>query len=159
EVMVIDAGSGVARPSGPRFGTLVHAILATVALDAGRDAVAEVGTMQSRILGATSEETAAAVSLVEAALTHPLVVRARGAWRVARGRRETPITAVEPDGSILEGVLDLAFEEDDGWTVVDFKTQAELTGPLARHRRQVSAYASVVERVTGRPTTAVLLRL
>ena len=63
------------------------------------------------------------------------------------------------DGSLVEGVLDLAFEEAEGWTVVDFKTQAELAGPLAWHRRQVSAYASVVARVTGRPATAVLMRL
>jgi ATP-dependent exoDNAse (exonuclease V) beta subunit len=159
EVTVIDAASGVARPSGPRFGTLVHAILATVALDAERGAIAEIATMQARILGATSEETAAATALADAALSHPLLLRAREAWRTDRCRRETPITAVEPDGSILEGVLDLAFEDDDGWTVVDFKTQAELAGPLARHRRQVSAYASVVARVTGRPATAVLMRL
>ena len=44
-------------------------------------------------------------------------------------------------------------------TVVDIKTQAELTGPLARYRRQVGAYASVVARVTGRPARAVLMRL
>ena len=126
---MIDAASGVARPTGPRFGTLVHAILATVALDAGRDAIAAVAVLQARILGAPDEETEAATHLVEA------------------------------DGSILEGVLDLAFEEADVWTVVDFKIQAELSGPLARYRRQVGAYASVVARVTGRPATAVLLRL
>ena len=159
EVTVIDAASGVARPGGPRFGTLVHAVLATVALDAGRDAIAEVAALQARILGAPEDETEAATDLVEAALAHPLLVRARAASGRGRCRRETPITAVEPDGSILEGVLDLAFEEDDGWTVVDFKIQAELSGPLARYRRQVGAYASVVARVTGRPATAVLLRL
>jgi ATP-dependent helicase/nuclease subunit A len=159
EVTVVDAASGVARPSGPRFGTLVHAVLATVALDADRDAIADVATMQARILAATSDETAAATALAQAALSHPLLLRAREAWRTDRCRRETPITAVEPDGSILEGVLDLAFEDDDGWTVVDFKTQAELAGPLARYRRQVRAYASVVARVTGRPVTAVLMRL
>jgi len=159
EVTVVDAASGIARPAGPRFGTLVHAVLATVALDAERDAIAEVGAMQARILGATSDETAAATALVEGALAHPLLLRAREAWRVDRCRRETPITAVEADGSILEGVLDLAFEEDDGWTVVDFKTQAELAGPLARYRLQVAAYASVVARVTGRLVTAVLMRL
>jgi len=159
EVMVIDGASGVARPTGPRFGTLVHAVLATVPLDAGRDAIAEVAALQARILGAQDEETEAATVLVEAALAHPLLVRARAAAGHGRCRRETPITAVEPDGSILEGVLDLAFEEDDGWTVVDFKIQAELSGPLARYRRQVGAYASVVARVTGRPATAVLLRL
>jgi ATP-dependent exoDNAse (exonuclease V) beta subunit len=159
EVTVIDAASGIARPAGPRFGTLVHAVLATAALDAKRDAIAEVAALQARILGATPEETAAATALVEAALAHPLLLRAREASRVDRCRREAPITAVEPDGSILEGVLDLAFEEEDGWTVVDFKTQAELAGPLARHRRQVGAYASVVARITGRPATAVLMRL
>jgi ATP-dependent helicase/nuclease subunit A len=159
EVTLVDAGDDVARPSGPRFGTLVHAVLATVPLDAGGEAIALVAAMQARILGATPEETEAATALVERALGHPLLARAREAWRRGRCRRETPITAVEPDGSILEGVLDLAFEEDLGWTVVDFKTQAELGGPLARHRRQVSAYADVVERVTGRPATAVLMRL
>jgi ATP-dependent exoDNAse (exonuclease V) beta subunit len=159
EVMLVDAASGVARPSGPRFGTLVHAVLATVALDAARDKIAEVSTMQARILGATPEETEAATTLVERALAHPLLARAREAWRRGRCRRETPVTTVESDGSMLEGVLDLAFEEDDGWTVVDFKTQAELSGSLARYRRQVRVYASVVARVTGRAATPVLLRL
>jgi ATP-dependent helicase/nuclease subunit A len=60
---------------------------------------------------------------------------------------------------MLEGVLDLAFEEDDGWTVVDFKTQAEMAGALGRYRRQVAAYASVVARVTGRPVQALLMQL
>jgi ATP-dependent exoDNAse (exonuclease V) beta subunit len=131
--------------------------LATVALDAERDAIADAAGAQARIQGATPEERAAAATLVEAALVHPLLTRARDAWRRRRCRRETPITAVEPDGSILEGVLDLAFEEDDGWTVVDFKTQAELAGLPAR--RQVAGYAAVVSRVTGRPARAVVLRL
>jgi len=159
EVSVVDAASGLPRPSGPRFGTLVHATLATVALDAAGDAIAETAALQARLLGATPEETAAATAVVEAALAHPLLRRAREAWRRGRCRRECPITSAQADGSILEGVLDLAFEEDEGWTVVDFKTHAELTGPLARHRRQVGAYASVVARVTGRPATPVLLRL
>jgi ATP-dependent exoDNAse (exonuclease V) beta subunit len=159
EVTVVDAASGIPRPAGPRFGTLVHAVLATVALDAQRDAIAQVAEVQARILGATPEEAAAVTALVEAALAHPLLTRAREAWRVDRCRRETPISAVEADGSILEGVLDLAFEEENGWTVVDFKTQAELARPLARYRRQVGAYASVVTRVTGRPARAVVMRL
>jgi hypothetical protein len=80
--------------------------------------------------------------LVEAALAHPLLSRARETWHLDRCRRETPITAVEEDGSISEEVLDLAFEEDTGRTVVDFNTQAELAAPITRHRRQVGAYAS-----------------
>ncbi len=159
EVEVFDAASGVARPSGPRFGTLVHAVLATAALDAGRAALADAAALQARILGATADEAEAAVAVAEAALAHPLMARARDAWRAGRCRRECPVTALEPDGTLVEGVLDLAFEEDGGWTVVDFKTQAELGGALARYRRQVGAYASIVARVTGRPARAALLRL
>jgi len=159
EVAVVDVASPGPRPSGPRFGTLVHAVLATVPLDAERDAISDMATVQGRILGAPPDEVAAAGSVVEAVLAEPLMARARLAWRAGRCRRETPITEVLGDGAILEGVLDLAFEEDDGWTVVDFKTQAEMATPLASHRRQVSAYASVVTRVTGRPATPVLLRI
>ena len=159
EVTFVDAASGVARPAGPRFGTLVHAVLATVPLDAERRAIEESAALQARILGATHEETVAATALVEAALADPLLGRARRAWQIGRCRRETPIAAVEPDGTVLEGVLDLAFEEDDGWTVVDLKTDAELAGSLPRYRRQVAAYARIVARATGRPVKAVLMRV
>jgi ATP-dependent exoDNAse (exonuclease V) beta subunit len=66
---------------------------------------------------------------------------------------------VETDGSLVEGVLDLAFEEPDGWTVVDFKTDAEIAAALASYRRQVALYASVVARTTGKTVNAVLLQL
>jgi ATP-dependent exoDNAse (exonuclease V) beta subunit len=156
---VVDALSAIPRPRGPRFGTLVHAVLATVALDADPAAIAEVAGLQARLLGAEPEEQAAAARLVETALGQPLLERARAAWRRGRCRRETPITAAEPDGTIVEGVLDLAFEEDAGWTVVDFKTQAELASFLDRYRRQVAAYAAMVARATGRPAVAVLMRI
>ena len=101
----------------------------------------------------------AATALVGHALTHPLLARARDAWREGRCRRESPVAWREPDGSLVEGVLDLAFEDADGWTVVDFKTNAEMAGELARYRRQVGLYASVVARATGRTVTAVLMQL
>ena len=79
--------------------------------------------------------------------------------RVGRCRRETPVACREPDGSLVEGVLDLAFEDADGWTVVDFKTDAEIGGELGRYRRQVALYASVVAKATGKDVTPVLLHL
>jgi hypothetical protein len=159
EVEVVVTAAGTRRPAGPRFGTLVHAVLATVALDATPAQVAEGTSLQARILGAPPDEAEAARSLVGAALAHPLMARARDAWRAGRCRRETPVAAREADGSLLEGVLDLAFEEAGGWTVIDFKTDAELAGDLARYRRQVGLYASMVARATGRPVTAVLMQL
>ena len=101
----------------------------------------------------------AATSIVGTALAHPLIVRARDAWRAGRCRRETPVACREPDGSLVEGVLDLAFEDADGWTVVDFKTDTEIAAELPRYRRQVGLYAAVVARATGKRVTAVLLQL
>jgi ATP-dependent exoDNAse (exonuclease V) beta subunit len=158
-VELLDAGTRVSRPAGPRFGTLVHAALATVPLDATPAQIAEGVGLQARILGAPAEESAAATALVTAALAHPLIRRAREAWREGRCRRETPVACREPDGSLVEGVLDLAFEDVGGWTVVDFKTDAEIAAELARYRRQVGLYASVVARATGKTVTAVLMQL
>jgi ATP-dependent exoDNAse (exonuclease V) beta subunit len=159
DVELVDGSAGAARPGGARFGTLVHAALATVALDAMPPEIADSVGLQARILGAPAEEAAAATAVVAAALAHPLMARAREAWRAGRCRRETPLAIREPDGSLVEGVLDLAFEDADGWTVVDFKTDAEMAGELGRYRRQVGLYASVVARATGKKARGVLMRL
>jgi ATP-dependent exoDNAse (exonuclease V) beta subunit len=159
EVARIVAPPGVARPGGPRFGTLVHAALATIALDATAAQIAEGVGLQSRILGALPEEVEAATALVVTAFAHPLLARAREAWREGRCRREAPVTLRDADGALVEGVLDLAFEDAAGWTVVDFKTDAEMAGEIGRYRRQVGLYASVVAKATGRNVRAVLMQL
>ncbi|HEU4371414.1 MAG TPA: UvrD-helicase domain-containing protein [Methylomirabilota bacterium] len=159
EVALVAVTSGSARPGGARFGTLVHATLATVALDATPAQIAEGVSLQARILGAPAEEVEAATAAATAALAHPLMARAREAWRAGRCRRETPVAWRQPDGSLVEGVLDLAFEDAGGWTVVDFKTGAEIAGELATYRRQVRLYASIVARATGTDVTPMLMQL
>jgi ATP-dependent exoDNAse (exonuclease V) beta subunit len=147
------------RPHGKRFGTLVHAVLAAVALDADRAAVAAVAKLEARLLGATDDETGAAVDTVAAALAHPLLRRAATAAAAGRCRRECPV-ALALDGMLVEGVVDLAFAEDaTEWTVVDFKTDVEIAGRLDEYRRQVAHYAAAVARATGASARAVLLRV
>ena len=121
--------------------------------------MAEAVALQARILGAPDDERAAAATVVGAALAHPLLARAREAERSGRCRRETPLAVQDADGTLLEGVIDLAWEDDEGWTVVDFKTDAELAGAVPRYRRQIALYASVIARTTGRPVKAVLLHV
>jgi ATP-dependent exoDNAse (exonuclease V) beta subunit len=144
------------RPRGPRFGTLVHAVLATVALDASDDAVLRTAETQGRILLSSADEVRAAATVVSAVLKHDLMTRAKGASRL---RRETPVTWVQQDGTMIEGVLDLAFEENGTTTVVDFKTDHELAAGEARYRAQVQQYVHAVSRVTGRPAMGVLFRV
>lgn len=143
-----------ARPHGKRFGILVHAVLAAVPLDGDAAAVADAARIQGRIVGASDEEIAAARDAVAAALAHPLLVRARAAARV---ERETAVMVREEDGSILEGVVDLAFLEESGWTVVDFKTDVELGAREDAYVRQVEAYARAIAAATGAPAVGALL--
>jgi ATP-dependent helicase/nuclease subunit A len=149
------AATKEARPHGKRFGILVHAMLATVALDADAAAIADAARIQGRIAGASEEEVEAARDVVAAALAHPLLVRARSAARV---ERETALMHRADDGSIVEGVVDLAFfEKGAGWTVVDFKTDLELAARKEAYVRQIDAYARAIAAATGEPAKGALL--
>jgi len=74
-------------------------------------------------------------------------------------RRETPVSWVQKDGMMIEGVLDLAFDESGETIVVDFKTDHELAAGEARYRAQLRQYLNAVSRVTGRPASGVLFRV
>ena len=63
------------------------------------------------------------------------------------------------DGTLVEGVVDLAFLERDVWTVVDFKTDQEIAKALDVYRRQVALYAEAIAAATGKPARAMLLRV
>jgi ATP-dependent exoDNAse (exonuclease V) beta subunit len=74
-------------------------------------------------------------------------------------RRETPITWTQKDGMLIEGVLDLAFDEGDVTTVVDFKTDHELSAGEIRYRAQLQKYVDAVATATARPTRGVLFKV
>ena len=69
------------RPSGRRFGSLVHAILASVDLDAESDAIQASAAVNGRFVGATEEEIIAAIATVRATLEHPILRRAAASAR------------------------------------------------------------------------------
>ena len=156
DVVIEDAAWRGDRPHGARFGTLVHAVLATVALDADRAQVAATAVLQGRILGAAPPEVTAATEIAAHALGHPLLRRAAAAEAC---RRETAVLERLDDGTVVEGVVDAAFADADGWTVIDFKTDAELGARAAVYRRQVALYARAIAQATGRPARGVLLRV
>ena len=71
-----------------------------------------------------------------------------------------PLTYLAADGTLIEGVADLAFEEAGRWTVVDVKTDIEIGRVgLDRYKRQVALYAAAIARATSKPATAALLRV
>ena len=142
-----------ARPSGKRFGTLVHEILAECPLDADAVSVKAMARHQGRRLDATDDEVTAAAQAALAALAHPRLQAAREA---TEHRRETPITVPLDDGTSAEGVIDLAYRTDDGWVVVDFKSDRE-RGEKLTHAVQLEIYARAVGRATGERVQTVVL--
>ncbi|MGH0029015.1 MAG: UvrD-helicase domain-containing protein [Myxococcota bacterium] len=142
------------RPHGKRFGTLVHAVLAVVDLDAGPAEVEAAAHLQGRLVGAGPEEVAAAVEATRAALAHPLLRRAATSDAL---RRETPVLLAGDDGGLAEGVVDLAFREAGRWTVVDFKTDVELGTRRDVYAAQVQRYVDAVAKATGEPAEGLLL--
>jgi ATP-dependent exoDNAse (exonuclease V) beta subunit len=146
------------RPSGRRFGALVHAVLATVALDATSKEIRAAAEANGRLMDATVEEVDAAIITVGAALKHPLMQRAARAIVV---RRETPLQNYHADGTLIEGVIDLAFQEETaefhGWTVVDFKTDREFKNAEHQYRAQVVTYVDALTAALDSPARGFLL--
>ena len=70
-----------------------------------------------------------------------------------------PVTWRSEAGALVEGFVDLAYADEDGFVVVDFKTDRELEGALDRYQRQVSIYAAAIAAATGRSARAVLMRV
>jgi ATP-dependent exoDNAse (exonuclease V) beta subunit len=148
------------RAGGPAFGVLVHAILAQAPFDASRDVLDECAAREARILGLTEQESAAAVEAAERILAHDILQRARAASARGLCRRESPVVCTLDDGTLIEGFVDLAFEEEGTWTVVDFKTDREIGADgIERYRRQVAVYASAIQKATGQSARGVLVRL
>ena len=142
------------RPSGPRFGALVHGLLRDVPLRAARDEVDRLAAAHGRLLAAPEDEVTAAAVAVTRALDHPLV-RDR-APEASELWRELPFCHRLDDGSLVEGIVDLLFHDEDGWVIIDFKTE-EAPPARDRYRRQLGWYVWSVARMTGQAARGVLL--
>ena len=142
------------RPGGRRFGAMLHQVLRDVELSGARAEVESLARVHGRVVGATTGEVQAAIDAVVAALGHPLIERAKTAERC---HREYPIVLHLDGGRLVEGVIDLAFLDCGAWTVVDFKTGADLAAKRAQYERQLHWYGAALARLTGLPVRGWLL--
>ncbi|HEY2798461.1 MAG TPA: UvrD-helicase domain-containing protein [Thermoanaerobaculia bacterium] len=105
--------------------------------------------------------------IVEAVRGSPLWSRARAARRrlveVPFSLRVAPeeigLTSIgAPADTLLQGAIDLVFEEDDGWVLIDYKSDAVTPQNRAQlvafYEPQIAMYRRYWERLTGRPTRA-----
>jgi ATP-dependent exoDNAse (exonuclease V) beta subunit len=146
----VTSGSGIAR--GTAFGTLVHSILRDLDLRGTPSQIAALARVNARLLHVPEKEAEAAAAVL-AAWSHPLLELARSAEQV---RRELPFHLRLEEGGLIEGVIDLAFVEQNRWVVVDFKTDRQGT---ARYECQLQWYLYALQKLTGREAVGHLLHI
>ncbi len=143
---------------GTAIGSAVHAVLQTVDLATGEGLDGAVAA--ACLAEGVSDHHELVAALVRSALDSELVKRAaaRPHWR------ESWAATVEPDGRVLEGIVDLVYVEDDGQLViVDYKTDA-VPGPaiasrVALYRPQLRAYRTMLDAAIGAESGSRLLFL
>ena len=128
---------------GTAIGRAVHGVLQVVDLStgAGLEAAVSAQCLAEGVL----EYADVVAALARSALASEVVKRAaaREHWR------ESYVGAVQPDGTVLEGFVDLIYREDDGrLTIVDYKTDAipaaALDSRVAYYAPQLQAYSAIL---------------
>jgi ATP-dependent exoDNAse (exonuclease V) beta subunit len=151
--------------SGTQLGRAVHATLQEIsqatarqiATGTGAPGLGRLAAAQARaehIAGRAGEVE----ELVTAALESPTV---RAAFKSGRPRREIYVATTVGE-VVLDGYVDLCFEEAGGLTVVDYKTDTvrddtEVEASAERYSLQAAAYALALGDVTGRAVQRCVL--
>ncbi len=141
---------------GTAVGRAVHGALQTVDL---RTKAGLVEAVDAQCLAeGVVPYTAQVLDICRAALDSSIVRRA------AKGRhwRETYVGTTLDDGTLLEGYIDLVFEDDDGsLVIVDYKTDSVPDGALparvAVYLPQMAAYAQALEQATAKTVESTVL--
>jgi ATP-dependent helicase/nuclease subunit A len=147
------------------WGRVIHSLLDGAMKNPGLDVRLYAANLLAEEERAASE-VEDAVRLVEAVRRSPLWRRALGA---RRRLTEVPFALMAPSAdlgltggpaeTLLQGAIDLVFEEDSGWILVDYKTDTiagNLRELVAFYSPQIELYRRYWRELTGRPTRAGL---
>jgi ATP-dependent helicase/nuclease subunit A len=155
-IFAVDAGG-----LGRAWGNAVHAALeaANRGADDGIRAICRTALLDNDLPvddHGEPDDLDDLVALVEGVRGSPSWRRAQAAEaRLVEAPFALPLDAEDGDKpTIVEGVIDLAFREADGWVIVDYKTDVvedpeNLDRRRKQYRSQVDEYAKHFERISG----------
>ena len=126
--------------AGMAWGTLIHGLLE----HAMRHKSATRDDLRRLAMWLTVEEPQLRAVIDEALET---VERLSGAefWQLAKRHNrsvETPFFVLEPGNRLTNGVIDLLFQTDKGWQVVDYKT--DVPSGKRSYEAQLEAYRAAL---------------
>ncbi|QYF91086.1 exodeoxyribonuclease V subunit beta [Arthrobacter sp. PAMC25284] len=145
--------SGAVGMHGADFGTALHRLMEVSGLQAddGFGGLARTVALQFWLEAAADLEACA-----RSAMSAVPVRRAaeRRHWN------ELPV-AVERDGVVIEGIIDLLYREDDGsLVIIDFKTDVQMSeATQSAYWQQLSLYAELLAETTGERVSELVLVL
>ena len=167
EVMRLPRFMQEKRLSGAQIGSAFHRAMCMMDLDRLKHAPRledEIAAQMDGLLesGVLSEAERGAVPphMLTRFFASPTGVRLLQSERVQREwaftwKRVTP----EGETQLLQGVIDCCFVEDGRWVLVDYKTDRDAAGAIARHRGQIELYAAALEEITGMQVSGRVLYL
>lgn len=157
------------RLSAADIGTAVHAVMQHIPLDRTMDS-AEIKGFIDNLVGmeilSPDEGKAVKVEEIERFYASDTAERLRSAKHV---KREVPFTYAKADADgdhqIIQGIVDCLFEEQDGWVLLDYKTDRlahlnDVKMEMAeRYGVQLTVYQEAVEAILRIPVKERLLYL
>jgi ATP-dependent exoDNAse (exonuclease V) beta subunit len=133
------------------LGRYVHEIMATVDLS-GND-VEPIARTLARRYGVADMNVKRALEMVRRVLDLPLMHEARAATKIYR---EVPLIG-NASGGRAEGKIDLLFEREGKWWIVEFKTDAlDGSDALREYGGQLRAYSTSLAGVVAADVKAVI---
>lgn len=138
---------------GMAFGTVIHACLEALGNGLEFDDLERWLPMAAERDGMDPQRLQEARAMLEAVIAGPVWQRAMKAKQRFPEFKFTVNEPLEGKDRLQNGVIDLVFEEDDGWVIVDFKTDQydpeQLDSFVQFYEPQVAAYAKLWERSVG----------
>ena len=162
-----DFGKGWGAERGSAFHRLMqHLSLEALAQTMPSERPAKFEEEKARLLsqGILEAEMSSVLKYSDLAafFEHPLFERMMAAKRLEREKPFILRRGEGPDFSMIQGVIDLYFEEEDGLVLVDYKTDRldrETAPQVMPHRygAQLALYAQALKRLTGKPVNSAWL--
>ncbi len=160
--------------SGAERGTALHTFMEHADFSAAAaDMQAEITALEQKGKLTAQQAKAVAASDLQEFFTSPLYERIAASPQVLRERKFTVRIADLQLGDsmkeiaaqyagtegLLIGIMDLVFAEDDGYVLVDYKTDRNVTAEILQERysEQLRLYAAALELLTGKPVTECCL--
>lgn len=145
------------RLAAADIGTAVHSLMQHIPLDrklAAAEIKEQIETLVGMEILSPEEGRAIRVPEIEAFYSSETAARLMNAQHI---KREVPFTYAKPDAEgdyqIIQGIVDCLFEEEDGWVLLDYKTdrlyqiedvQTEMEN---RYEVQLNVYTEAVEEI------------